>query len=389
VTKPIKYAKRKNATRVYVMMTVSWAVSAGISLPIPFVNYTPQRHLTPTRCAFYNSDFLIYSSMGSFYIPCVVMLYLYGRIFRAIRQRAQSMSRKKQWSSAAEGTTMPTDDVMEVEVEPSVAFTADDVDGDATTQQRHRHLVAKKLLNAGRDRGVGKALFVANVAAAVPAGCPLLPVSTSSDNREHLLDNPCSPYRATLTLSTSDTQDEDESDNVRVISNVAIGADLELNEILRLQHLPPDVSTSKNGKAAIGNGKPRPLNNLTLGGDGDKDAATVGLISRQHQLVQQHQQQQSIDFIDDEDVPPSPASFTSAEMTTISKLVVVLAPSAHVQRAKQTMAAGINMLLRRRRRKQRVSSRREKKATKTLAIVLGKIFHSLVHNAFSFTQIIN
>jgi hypothetical protein len=57
------------------MMAASWAVSAGISLPIPFVNYTPQRHLTPTRCAFYNSDFLIYSSMGSFYIPCVVMLY--------------------------------------------------------------------------------------------------------------------------------------------------------------------------------------------------------------------------------------------------------------------------------------------------------------------------
>lgn len=33
-------------------------------------------------CAIYNSDFLIYSSMGSFYIPCIVMTLLYWRIFR-------------------------------------------------------------------------------------------------------------------------------------------------------------------------------------------------------------------------------------------------------------------------------------------------------------------
>jgi hypothetical protein len=58
-------------------------------------------------------------------------------------------------------------------------------------------------------------------------------------------------------------------------------------------------------------------------------------------------------------------------MATISKLVVVLAPRAQVQRAKQNMAAGISMLLTKRRRKQRVSTRKEKKATKTLAIVLG------------------
>ena len=32
-------------------------------------------------CAFYNPDFIIWSSIGSFYIPCCVMIYLYTRIF--------------------------------------------------------------------------------------------------------------------------------------------------------------------------------------------------------------------------------------------------------------------------------------------------------------------
>lgn len=32
-------------------------------------------------CAFYNPDFIIYSSLGSFYIPCVIMVFLYIRIF--------------------------------------------------------------------------------------------------------------------------------------------------------------------------------------------------------------------------------------------------------------------------------------------------------------------
>ena len=41
-----------------------------------------QDTLEPLICAFYNPDFIIYSSLGSFYIPCLVMIVLYTRIFR-------------------------------------------------------------------------------------------------------------------------------------------------------------------------------------------------------------------------------------------------------------------------------------------------------------------
>ena len=41
-------------------------------------NYTDDETFV---CAFYNPDFIIYSSLGSFYIPCVIMIFLYIRIF--------------------------------------------------------------------------------------------------------------------------------------------------------------------------------------------------------------------------------------------------------------------------------------------------------------------
>ena len=36
----------------------------------------------PVICMFYNPDFIIYSSLGSFYIPCLIMVVLYTRIFK-------------------------------------------------------------------------------------------------------------------------------------------------------------------------------------------------------------------------------------------------------------------------------------------------------------------
>ena len=96
MTQPIKYAQHKNSNRVYVMLALTWIVSVSISSPIALgMNYTERRELTPESCVFYNSDFLIYSSMGSFYIPCVIMILLYWRIFRAIKIRARKAAAYK------------------------------------------------------------------------------------------------------------------------------------------------------------------------------------------------------------------------------------------------------------------------------------------------------
>lgn len=88
VTRPIKYAKHKSNNRVGWTIAIVWIISVGIGSPIVLgLNTSPQR--TPELCIFYNSDFIIYSSLGSFYIPCLLMVFLYYRIFKAIHDRAK------------------------------------------------------------------------------------------------------------------------------------------------------------------------------------------------------------------------------------------------------------------------------------------------------------
>nr|AXH38066.1 putative dopamine receptor D2 [Cupiennius salei] len=101
VTQPIKYSKHRNNKRVFLTIAIVWLVSAAIGSPIVLgLNTSPER--IPQLCVFYNSDFIIYSSLSSFYIPCLVMVFLYYKIFKAIHERA-----KKNKKRAALGNRPP------------------------------------------------------------------------------------------------------------------------------------------------------------------------------------------------------------------------------------------------------------------------------------------
>ncbi|CAC5377743.1 DRD2 [Mytilus coruscus] len=107
VTQPIKYSKHKNSKRVFVTLALTWVISAAIAAPIALgVNYSEERK--PGLCQFFNSDFLIYSSMGSFYIPSIIMMFLYWRIWRVLRIRAKAQKKKK-----AKATKTATSNVIE------------------------------------------------------------------------------------------------------------------------------------------------------------------------------------------------------------------------------------------------------------------------------------
>ena len=91
VTSPILYSQhRHNPLPAYFTIAACWASSCTIGLPIMFgLNHRPHTNMTepthldePVICAFYNPDFIIWSSLGSFYIPCLVMIVLYSRIFK-------------------------------------------------------------------------------------------------------------------------------------------------------------------------------------------------------------------------------------------------------------------------------------------------------------------
>ncbi|XP_038118320.1 dopamine D2-like receptor isoform X2 [Culex quinquefasciatus] len=118
VTQPIKYAKHKNSRRVCLTILLVWAISAAIGSPIVLgLNNTPDR--VPDLCVFYNSDFIVYSSLSSFYIPCIIMVFLYWNIFKALRKRAkkQRAARKPHISEITAGGSLMENTVAKLATE--------------------------------------------------------------------------------------------------------------------------------------------------------------------------------------------------------------------------------------------------------------------------------
>ncbi|XP_038212587.1 dopamine D2-like receptor [Zerene cesonia] len=107
VTQPIKYAKHKNNRRVWFTIVLVWMISAAIGAPIVLgLNDTPDRNYD--ECLFNSQNYVLYSSLGSFYIPCIMMMFLYYNIFKALRNRAKKQRAAKKPPIAGEPLTGTT-----------------------------------------------------------------------------------------------------------------------------------------------------------------------------------------------------------------------------------------------------------------------------------------
>ncbi|XP_037089696.1 octopamine receptor beta-3R-like, partial [Pollicipes pollicipes] len=91
---PLEYRSRMNRRTVASMLAVSWTAPALISfVPIFLGWYTNQEHLAfrarnPDTCQFIvNRAYMLVSSSISFWIPGVVMVCMYSRIYREARRQ--------------------------------------------------------------------------------------------------------------------------------------------------------------------------------------------------------------------------------------------------------------------------------------------------------------
>ncbi|KAF2367904.1 G protein-coupled receptor rhodopsin-like [Trinorchestia longiramus] len=89
VTKPIAYIQHKKEGRIITTIVVIWVTSSMIGVPVMIIN-APEG-----ECEFSEDEFVIVSSIFSFFLPCFVMIYLYYEIFKAIRQRANKPVAKR------------------------------------------------------------------------------------------------------------------------------------------------------------------------------------------------------------------------------------------------------------------------------------------------------
>jgi hypothetical protein len=92
ITRPLEYTQKRSPKLARCMIAVVWFASLLISLP-PIIGWRdPERHTDSDTC-FLNRllSYRIYSSMGSFYLPALVMIFVYARIFKVIHERENGM----------------------------------------------------------------------------------------------------------------------------------------------------------------------------------------------------------------------------------------------------------------------------------------------------------
>ena len=111
---PINYSRKRTLKRVMITIALVWGLSAVISIP-PLIGWnnssgtglfdesTGVCQLTDEK------GYVIYSASGSFYIPLIIMSFVYINIFRAtrrrLRQRANAAAAARALPSATKGTS--------------------------------------------------------------------------------------------------------------------------------------------------------------------------------------------------------------------------------------------------------------------------------------------
>lgn len=88
ITKPLEYGVKRTPRRMMICVALVWLCAACISLPPLLIlgNEHYDEAGEPTCLVCQNFGYQIYATLGSFYIPLSVMLFVYYQIFRAARR---------------------------------------------------------------------------------------------------------------------------------------------------------------------------------------------------------------------------------------------------------------------------------------------------------------
>ncbi|XP_029666193.1 octopamine receptor-like isoform X1 [Formica exsecta] len=93
VTQPLIYSRRRRSKRLAgVMIVAVWIMAGAITSP-PLLGCFPRATNRDIKKCSYNMDssYVIFSAMGSFFLPMLVMLYVYGRISCVIASRHRNL----------------------------------------------------------------------------------------------------------------------------------------------------------------------------------------------------------------------------------------------------------------------------------------------------------
>ncbi|XP_047452592.1 D(4) dopamine receptor-like [Mugil cephalus] len=90
---PLNYNRKHVDLRQTVLLSATWILALAVASPVIFgINNVPGRD--PSECKLENNDYVVYSSVCSFFIPCPIMLLLYCGMFRGLRRWEEARKAK-------------------------------------------------------------------------------------------------------------------------------------------------------------------------------------------------------------------------------------------------------------------------------------------------------
>ncbi|XP_036621229.1 D(4) dopamine receptor [Trichosurus vulpecula] len=84
VSVPLNYSRQQLGRRQLVLIGIVWGLAFAVASPVLFgLNDVPGRN--PAVCQLESQNYIVYSSVCSFFLPCPLMLILYCAMFRRLR----------------------------------------------------------------------------------------------------------------------------------------------------------------------------------------------------------------------------------------------------------------------------------------------------------------
>ncbi|XP_041649262.1 dopamine receptor D4b [Cheilinus undulatus] len=97
VSIPLNYNRKHVDHRQLILLAATWLLALAVASPVVFgINNVPDRD--PSECKLEDNNYVVYSSVCSFFIPCPIMVFLYVGVFRGL-QRWEEARRLKLRSS--------------------------------------------------------------------------------------------------------------------------------------------------------------------------------------------------------------------------------------------------------------------------------------------------
>ncbi|XP_036431380.1 dopamine receptor D4a [Colossoma macropomum] len=93
VSVPLNYNRKHVDHRQIVLLSATWILALAVASPVLFgINDVPNRD--HRECKLEDNNYIVYSSVCSFFVPCPIMLMLYCGIFRGLRNWEEARKAK-------------------------------------------------------------------------------------------------------------------------------------------------------------------------------------------------------------------------------------------------------------------------------------------------------